>query len=101
MALSQIVNERRPLTISSDGSVEEYELIYIVNLTVLDPVGNVLSPQRPVRLVRTYTFDTTQVLAKEGERRQLILEMRNDAVRAMLLRLQAIKKPAEVEDQQP
>lgn len=91
-----ILNEqqdRRILSVSSAGKVQEYELHYVVTFEVTDPEGNKLLSSQSIRLVRSFSFTETDVLAKSSEEESLIEGMRQDAVQGIIRRMQAIKPP--------
>lgn len=70
------------------AKVNEYRLRYGLSFR-LDGAGET-TPQT-LRLVREYTFDPTQVLAKEQEERELLREMQADAARQIVRRLARLK----------
>ena len=43
---------------------------------------------------RTYTFNETEVLARDLQEQRLLREMQTDAVQQLVRRLQAARKPA-------
>lgn len=97
-ALSQyvlnILNEqqdRRILSVSSAGQVQEYELHYAVMFEVTDSQGNNLLSSQSISLVRSFSFTETAVLAKGSEEETLIDGMRREAVQGIIRRMQAIK----------
>lgn len=66
------------------AKANEYRLRYGISFR-LDNAGE-FAPQT-IRLVREYTFDPTQVLAKEQEERELVREMQVDAAQQIVRRL--------------
>jgi len=94
-AIVSITNERvdeRVLSVDPDtGKVREYELAFIVDLSVSDRTGAVLMPTQRVRLDRDYTFDETAVLSKAYEVSILYDELRHDAAQTIIRRLEAIE----------
>ena len=60
--------EKRILTLSSAGRVNEFRLLYRVNFKVIDKAGlELLSPQQ-IELRRDITFNDSQTLAKESDK---------------------------------
>jgi len=51
-------------------------------------------PAGEITLRRSYTFNETEVLARDAEEQRLLREMQRDAVAQLVRRLQAAKKPA-------
>ena len=69
------------------GKGREFELAYALTYQASRPDGSAILPPQTVRLVRQYTFDPTEVIAK-GEEEDLIYdEMRQDAIQHILRRL--------------
>lgn len=91
-------HQRRVMTVSPEGRVQEFELMYTVSYSLL----NKQNPQASVsdqRLVvkRDLRFDETAVLGVTSEEDRLKREMVNSAAEQILRRLQnvATAKPAE------
>ncbi len=93
-AVLQILNEsreKRILTLSSAGRVNEFRLLYRVNFKIIDRAGReLLSPQQ-VELRRDITFNDSQTLAKESEEALLYRDMQTDAVQQIFRRMSAIR----------
>ena len=51
-------------------------------------------PPGEIVLRRAYTFNETEVLARDAEEQRLLREMQGDAVDQLVRRLQAARKPA-------
>ena len=75
--------DKRILSLSSSGSVKEYELIYKVSYRFKSSNGpwskNILK-----EVVRDYTYDDNDRVAKELEEKNLIQGMRDDIVRSIV-----------------
>ena len=50
-------------------------------------------PLDEIVVLRAYTFDDTERLAREIQEQRLLVEMQTDAVAQMVRRLQAARKP--------
>ncbi|MBC7945730.1 MAG: hypothetical protein H7X91_10815 [Burkholderiales bacterium] len=93
-AILQIFNEVREKTIlslSGSGRVREFEIRYRVLFSLRDAKENILIPNGEIVLDRDYTFNDTQILAKEQEEAALFRDMQSDAVRQLLRRLRAVE----------
>ena len=90
--------DREILSVDDDGKVREYELILSVGIDVKDSEGKRLVGNQQVRLTRDFLFDINDVLGKGGEEQAIYQEMRADAARLILYRLQAIS--LEIEEQE-
>jgi len=85
--------EKRILTLSSAGRVNEFRLLYRVNFKVIDKTGlELLSPQL-IELRRDITFNDSQTLAKESEEALLYRDMQSDAVQQIFRRMSALRAP--------
>jgi len=93
LKIDNILRDRKPLTIAIDGAVEEYQLYYVVVISVQLASGEWAIRDQPIEIVRSYRFDRTQILAKENEERRLYSDMRDNAIRRILQRLKAVAKP--------
>lgn len=100
-----IVNEqqnRRILSVSSAGKVQEYELNYTVMFNVTDPQGSSLLNNQRISSTRSFSYADTDLLAKSSEEKSLIEGMQQDAVQGIIRRLQALQsRPPASENQTP
>jgi LPS-assembly lipoprotein len=88
------IDEKSILTITGGGAVSEYLLTKRVVFRVHDGKGGEWLPTSTVQARRDYTYNDTQVLAKEAEERLLLQDMQNDVIRGMLRRMQvAARRP--------
>jgi LPS-assembly lipoprotein len=83
---------RRVLSVDARGRVNEYEVDYTARYSVTR-AGQVLIPPETLSQQRSYTFDQSEVLAKDQEQERLVQDMRRDVVRRMMQRLQAKLNP--------
>ena len=89
---------RRILSVSSAGAVQEYELQYTLTFGVTDPQGKVLLESQNISNTRSFSYAETDVLAKGSEEKSLVENMRQDAVQGLIRRLQALKPVAADQD---
>lgn len=80
---------REILSLDEGGKVREYLLILNVGLDVANAQEKLVSGKN-IRLTRDFLFDVNDLLGKEREEQQLYQEMREDAARLILYRLQAV-----------
>jgi LPS-assembly lipoprotein len=94
---------RRVASVSASGRVSEYELLHAVDLRVLrssegfdlDQVDSAklaaelidVSEAQTVSVIRDYTYDETDVLAKDDEEQILREEMQQELLRHLVLRI--------------
>ena len=89
-----VVDDKGVLTLSSGGRVSEYALTKRVSFRLSDKEGRDWLPAAEITLRRSYTFNESEVLAREAEETRMLREMQTDAVQQIVRRLQAAKKPA-------
>ena len=87
--------EREILSVDEDGKVREYELILQVGFNVVDADGKRMTNNQDIRLSRDFLFDINDVLGGSREERLLYQEMREDAARLIVYRLQAVSTVTE------
>jgi LPS-assembly lipoprotein len=85
-------NEKRILSLSGGGLVREYELFYRVNFRLRDPSSEVWGETQRIEERRDFSYDDSQLLAKQFEEAGLIQDMKTDAIREMM-RLLVVQKP--------
>jgi LPS-assembly lipoprotein len=89
-----VQDDKEVLSLSAGGSVREYQLIKRVSFRLHDKEGADWMPAGEVVIRRSYTFNETQVLARDLEEQRLQKDMQTDAIQQIVRRLQAAKKPA-------
>ena len=89
-----IVDEKDVLSLSTGGSVLEFALVKRVSFRLHDANGLDWLPPGEIILRRSYTFNQSEVLARDTEEQRLLREMQSDAVAQLVRRLQAARKPA-------
>jgi LPS-assembly lipoprotein len=94
LAITSVVDDKGVLSLSSGGRVREYLLTKRVAFNVRDAEGRDWLPASEFTVRRSYTFNETEVLAREAQEQRLLKEMQSDAVQQIVRRLQAAKKPA-------
>ena len=83
--------EKQVLTLGADGRVNEYRLIYQVSLRAYNQQQQDWIPAEEMTQRRDYSYDDTQILAKEAEESLLYQSMRSDIVQQILRRLSHTK----------
>lgn len=84
---------RRVLTVDAGGRVQEYELHYAVSFAVNDASARPVLSSQTLSERRSFEFTGEDVLAKEAEETQIYQDMRRNAVRSAMRRLQALNIP--------
>lgn len=83
--------EKQILTLSGSGRVNEFQIRYRVSVHAYDLKQQDWIPTEEMLLLRNYTYDDTQVLAKEAEEVLLYKSMRTDMVQQIVRRLSHAK----------
>jgi hypothetical protein len=91
--ITSVVDDKQVLSLSGGGRVREYSLAKRVLFSVHDANGADWLPAAELVIRRTYSFNESEVLAREAQELRLLAEMQTDAVQQILRRLQAAKKP--------
>jgi LPS-assembly lipoprotein len=92
--IPSVVDDKEVLSLSQSGAVREYQLVKVVSFRVHDADGNDWLPAGQVVVRRAYTFNETEVLARDAQEQRLLREMTQDVVQQLIRRLQAAHKPA-------
>lgn len=99
VVLSDETLARRLLAVDPrTGKAREYELAYAVTYRAGRADGSAILPADTVRLVRQYTFNPTEVIAKGEEEELIYAEMREDAIQHILRRLRLAVERTPVPD---
>jgi LPS-assembly lipoprotein len=99
LVLSDESLSRRLLAVDPrTGKGREYELAYALTYRAGRPDGSAILPPDTVRLVRQYTFNPTEVIAKGEEEALIYAEMREDAIQHILRRLRFAVERAPASD---
>ena len=88
-----VVDDKQVLSLSQSGAVREYELIKRVSFRLHDADGNDWLPAGEVTVRRSYTFNETEVLARDAQEQRLLREMQQDVVQQLVRRFEAARKP--------
>ena len=92
--VTNVIDDKGVLSLSSGGRVREYLLTKRVTFSVRDNAGNDWLPASELTIRRSYTFNESEVLAREAQEQRLLREMQTDAVQQIVRRMQAARKPA-------
>ncbi len=85
------VLDKQILSLSGSGLVNEYQLFYRVSVRAHDNQQQDWLPSEVMEIRRDYSYDDTQILAKEQEEAMLVKSMRSDMVQQIIRRLSRSK----------
>lgn len=86
--------EKRILSLSGSGRVREYELVYQLTLRMRSAASTLWDAPQTIEMRRDYSYNDSELLAKEGEEARLYSNMRSDAVREIMRRLSVLRAGA-------
>lgn len=92
--VGNVSDDKSVLSLSSGGRVREYLLVKRVTIALHDANGRDWLPASEIVIRRAYTFNESEVLAREAQETRLLKDMQTDVVQQIVRRLQAAKKPA-------
>ncbi len=84
--------ERKVLTLNSQGQVREYSLTYRIHYEVAGKNNKKLLPMSEIALQTILSYSESQVLAKEQEERLIFDDLRRDAVAQIMRQLAQISQ---------
>jgi len=85
-------SEKRILSLAGTGKVNEFELYYRVHYRTKLAGDALWSQVQTVEARRDYSYDDSQLLAKQGEEKRLNEDMQSSVVNSLVRRLSALKK---------
>jgi LPS-assembly lipoprotein len=89
-----VSDDKSVLSLSSGGRVREFALTKRVSFRLHDAEGRDWMPADEIIVRRAYTFNESEVLARDAEETRLLKEMQTDAIQQIIRRMQSAKKPA-------
>jgi LPS-assembly lipoprotein len=85
-------SEKRILSLSGKGKVNEFELYYRVHYRTRRSTDALWDQVQTVEARRDYSYDDSNLLAKQGEEKRLNEDMQRDVLNSLLRRLSTLKK---------
>ncbi|RDS84765.1 hypothetical protein DWU98_02035 [Dyella monticola] len=83
------------LTVNGAAQVTEFAVRFHVVFTATDPSGKLIAPSQSIDLQREYSYDASQPVGTQSQMEQIQGSLIDDAIQAVLFRLQAIAKNGE------
>jgi LPS-assembly lipoprotein len=83
------------LTINGVAQVTEFAVRYHVTFTASDANGKTIVPMEAIDLQREYSYDASQPVGTQSQMEQIQGSLIDDAIQALLFRLQAVAKHGE------
>jgi len=92
--ISGVADDKQVLSLTGGGRVREFQLTKRVTFALRDAAGRDWLPSAEIVILRSFSFNESEVLAREAEEARLLREMQTDAVQQILRRLQTAQKPS-------
>ncbi len=86
-------NEKRILSLSGTGKVNEYELYYRIHYRTKPVSEQLWSKPEIIEARREFSYSDTDLLAKQDEEKLLVEDMHKEVLGRLMRRLAALKKP--------
>jgi LPS-assembly lipoprotein len=90
----RVFDDKQVLSLSPGGRVQEYMLAKVVMFRVHSNDGREWAQPDEITILRTYTYDDSERLAREIQEQRLLRDMQSDAVQQIVRRLQSVRPPA-------
>ena len=84
-------SEKRILSLSGSGLVNEFELFYRVHYRTRQASAALWSPVQTIEARRDFSYSDANLLAKQGEEKRLNENMQADVLSNLMRRLSALK----------
>jgi LPS-assembly lipoprotein len=85
-------SEKRILSLSGDGVVNEYEVYYRVHYRTKSQQAALWSEPQIIEARRDYSYSDANLLAKQAEEKRLNDNMQSDVLNGLMRRLAVLKK---------
>jgi len=82
-------------SVGSNAFVNEFSMVYHVELEIAGPDGKTLIPKTVVEHSRAFTFDQSQAIGTSAEQDEIKKEMERDMVQAILRKIEAAERKLE------
>jgi LPS-assembly lipoprotein len=91
--LALVADDKQVLSLTGGGRVREYALTKRATFAIHDVDGRDWMPAAEVVVRRSYSFNESEVLARESQEARLLREMQTDIVQQIVRQLQSARKP--------
>ena len=79
-------------SVGTNARVNEFVMVYHVDLEIIDGTGKVLLPKQPIEQNRRFTFDQTQAVGTGAEQEQIQREMVRDMTQAIVRKIDVLER---------
>jgi LPS-assembly lipoprotein len=81
-------------SVSANARVNEFTMLYHVELQITDAAGKVVLPKQVIEQSRVFTFDQTQAIGTGAEQDEIKKEMERDMVQVVLRKIESAGRGA-------
>jgi len=82
-------------SVSANARVNEFTMLYHLELQITDAAGKVLMPKQVVEQSRIFTFDQTQAIGTGAEQDEIKKEMERDMVQVVLRKVESAERKSQ------
>jgi LPS-assembly lipoprotein len=82
-------------SVGSNAYVNEFSMVYHVEMQVIDSAGKILMPREVIEHSREFTFDQTQAIGTAAEQDEIKKEMEREMVQTLLRKIEAAERKAQ------
>ncbi len=79
-------------SVGGNARVNEFNMVYHVDLEVVDSTGKVVLEKQPIEQTRSFTFDQTQAAGSGAQQDQIRREMERDMAQAVTRRIDSLQR---------
>ncbi len=79
-------------SVSGTARVNEFTMLYHVELQITDAAGKVVLPKQVIEQSRIFTFDQTQAIGTAAEQDEIKKEMERDMVQVVLRKIESAER---------
>ena len=79
-------------SVSASARVNEFTMLYHVELQINDAAGKVVLPKQVIEQSRVFTFDQTQAIGTGAEQDEIKKEMERDMVQVVLRKIESAER---------
>ena len=79
-------------SVGGNARVNEFNMVYHVDLEIVDGAGKTLLERQPIEQTRSYTFDQTQASGSGAQQDVIRREMERDMAQAVMRKVDAVER---------
>ncbi|MBS0590579.1 MAG: hypothetical protein JSR65_08060 [Proteobacteria bacterium] len=79
-------------SVGGNARVNEFNMVYHVDLEIVDGAGKTVLDKQPIEQTRSYTFDQTQAIGTGAQQDVIRREMERDMAQAVMRKVDAVER---------